>query len=466
VHGYHLQAPHEVAVIDCPLVQRLRYIHQTAFAYLVYPTANHTRFDHSLGMSAIAERMLRALEVTRDVPETRNPTVRREVRLAALLHDVGHTFFSHLSESILAEKFREWFYQIKKMTFAGRGRFFGQASAGEILSYVIITCKPARDYIAESLALNDVTDVDLDRVAALIVAQPPDPEHQFMADIINSPMDADKIDYLLRDCHFSGIHAEVDPERIYYTLDIIRLPGWRQYLTVGAGGIPHFEQMILAKMMLHTSIYHHHKIRALECMVRGIFETIEEQGVSDPNLRFEQPVDYLGVPEYEWFTRGLADPVTGPMVRQILDRRLLKRALVISRNTVAPDTRLGLSQFHKLRERGWAEMHDLRKKVFELIPAKYQTSVADVWVDIPPPPDIHRAAQHWVMSGIEPQPLSESFPSSGWLRSYEANKLRAHVFYIADRDSRLMAAAAAEEVLEEEYGLKFESLGKVQAKLE
>jgi len=59
VHGYHLLQPYEVAILDCPIVQRLRYIHQTALAYLVYPTAHHTRFDHSLGMAAVAEKMVK-----------------------------------------------------------------------------------------------------------------------------------------------------------------------------------------------------------------------------------------------------------------------------------------------------------------------------------------------------------------------------------------------------------------------
>ena len=105
VHGYQLLERHEVAVLDSPLVQRLRRIHQTALAYLVYPTATHTRFDHSLGVAKMVQGMISALQVSEPTPFPNS--VLHRVRLAALLHDTGHIFFSHLGEDIAATVFSD-----------------------------------------------------------------------------------------------------------------------------------------------------------------------------------------------------------------------------------------------------------------------------------------------------------------------------------------------------------------------
>ena len=72
VHGFFLLEPYEVEIIDSPIMQRLRYIHQTAFAYLVYPGMNHTRFEHSLGVAHIANQMLNALAINVGIEFTPN----------------------------------------------------------------------------------------------------------------------------------------------------------------------------------------------------------------------------------------------------------------------------------------------------------------------------------------------------------------------------------------------------------
>ena len=473
VHGYHLLQPYEVAILDCPIVQRLRYIHQTALAYLVYPTAHHTRFDHSLGMAAVAEKMVNALRVVARVRGI-NQRLFREVRLAALLHDVGHTFFSHLSESIIKGKFGHVFREIKAMTHKGRTGYFHRAKPGEILSYALITSGPVRRYLEEARRLHRIRGIDIERVAGLVVGQPPDDDHQFMADIINGPIDADKIDYLLRDCHFTGIKAEVDPERIYFTLDVIRLPAWspRGYLTIKSGGVPHLEQMLLAKMMLFSSIYHHHKIRALECMVKAAFETMSEPlRVRDRALDFGTLRDFFYVSEADWLSAGSAHPQVGGLIRTLLNRRLLKRALVIARPTVADAYRPNLPAFYDLEEEGPEAIRALRQAIHEALPARHRRGVENLWVDIPPGPDIDETANGcWVMLGKQPEILSSVFPSDDWMRSYEAHKTRAHIFYVEDRPARSAVASASQSVLYDgvppERQLRFNELATLWCKLD
>src|SRR5580692_2285862 len=93
IHGFVYREPEERDVMDTCVFQRLRRLKQLALASLVYPGATHSRFEHSLGAFHLAGKLAEAL----NVPETE----RRLVRLAALLHDIGHGPFSHVTEPIL-----------------------------------------------------------------------------------------------------------------------------------------------------------------------------------------------------------------------------------------------------------------------------------------------------------------------------------------------------------------------------
>ena len=138
IHQFIRLEPHEVGVLDTPIVQRLRHIHQTALTFLVYPGANHSRLEHSLGTLSSAQSMLEAIAWTQQLDER----IRVHVRLAALLHDVGHVLFSHLGESVLAERFPEVARGLQDEPYHGQPRFFGEAAVGEALAYLIINSPP------------------------------------------------------------------------------------------------------------------------------------------------------------------------------------------------------------------------------------------------------------------------------------------------------------------------------------
>jgi len=98
IWGTELLQPWEIAIIDTPLIQRLRFIHQTGFAYTVYPTCTHSRFDHTLGVLAQCSIMAKTLREVRRKGLMRESDI-NQLRLAAILHDVGHGLFSHASET-------------------------------------------------------------------------------------------------------------------------------------------------------------------------------------------------------------------------------------------------------------------------------------------------------------------------------------------------------------------------------
>jgi len=162
VTGYQILAPHEYLVLDHPVLQRLHYIHQTALSFLVYPSAHHTRFDHSLGCAKIAQTMgeyLISKESTSHI---------LELRLAAILHDVGHTFFSHMSETIMQSHFNKHYLLLR-----AHPQFSGvDISLSEMMAYFIVTSEPFYKYLT-TVVHHYHDDVNIDNVIKYIIHRPP-----------------------------------------------------------------------------------------------------------------------------------------------------------------------------------------------------------------------------------------------------------------------------------------------------
>jgi HD superfamily phosphohydrolase len=204
--------PHEVAILDTPLVQRLRFIHQTGAVYYTYPSAHHTRFEHTLGVIYQTGRLCDALQGQHGLPDSRIDTsFRNDVRLAALLHDIGHGPFSHTSE--------QFFASLPQMAdYKARNNVLSDSGAGEVLSYLVVRSEPFRSFVGQ---LNETHGLSLscDRVAGIITGTLPD-EQMYMSELIHGPFDADKLDYMPRDGMFSGLQMHVDIDRLYHSITI------------------------------------------------------------------------------------------------------------------------------------------------------------------------------------------------------------------------------------------------------
>ena len=182
----------EADIVNSSVFQRLRGIRQLAFANLVYPGALHTRFDHSLGVCYITSLMAEALEVSDEEQEL--------LRLAALLHDIGHGPFSHVSEEILeiyskGDKPKETFKIHETIT---------------------------ADIIRQSEELNrHISQSDRDRLIKILESGYGDP---LLHSIVSGPLDADKQDYLLRDSYFCGVKYGVfDLSQLHRELRPLRM---------------------------------------------------------------------------------------------------------------------------------------------------------------------------------------------------------------------------------------------------
>jgi uncharacterized protein len=312
VHGFIYRDSHERNLIDTKVFQRLRSLHQLALAYLVYPGATHTRFDHSLGAFHVAGGLAKAL--------VQSDSDKRLVRLAVLLHDIGHGPFGHAAEPILKK-------HSLPAVFAGRE----ESKIHELISAKIIL---------ENVELRRyLSDEDRTNIVGLLAGTFGD---TYLHEIVSGPIDADKQDYLLRDSHFTGVKYGIyDQERLRNTLRVHQ-DGEEKVLAISVDGLHSLEQFVLAKYYMTTQVYRH-RIRLItdQMIARGIALGIEEDKIGWLRALFS----YDGTSEFvaEYVTWGddrlvteilhhQKDSLVKDMFDRLRDRRLFKCILDVSIN--------------------------------------------------------------------------------------------------------------------------------------
>ena len=255
IFGFIEPESDEWDILNSTLLQRLRRIKQLALAFLVYPGALHTRFEHSLGVFYLASVMAKKL-----LAKTDEKDQRQIVRLAALLHDVGHGPFSHVSESVLE-------------------LFSTQDSSEEITEKI-------HEKITAELLRSDkelkriIGQKKIDTVIGLLSGDKVD--ISLMKQIVSGPIDADKQDYLLRDSYFCGVKYGVyDYSRLINTLERYQDDG-DEYICIQKDGIHALEQFILAKYFMTQQVYRH-RIRLIsdEMIIRGIELGIKKDDITE-----------------------------------------------------------------------------------------------------------------------------------------------------------------------------------------
>jgi hypothetical protein len=238
VHRFIELSAEEVALLECSAVQRLRRLRQLGLAFLAFPSAEHSRFSHALGAFAVGSRALESLRAS--CPEAFDSDrayheQRRLLRASLLLHDVGHGPFSHACEAVLGVRH--------------------EARTAQIL---------ALPEVARAL---DRLEVDRTEVLALIDGS--STRYPVLRELVSGPnLDADRMDYLLRDAYFTGVASgNYDVEQLIGSLRIIEIDG-HQELGVDGRGVVALEGFVLARYMMFASIYFHHTTRAYEGVLR------------------------------------------------------------------------------------------------------------------------------------------------------------------------------------------------------
>jgi uncharacterized protein len=473
--------PHELAFIDSPLFQRLRGISQTALAKLTYPCAGHSRFEHSIGCLAVADRVLRALERRIGITEKD----RLLIRLTALLHDLTHGPFSHASEA---------FYKGNAVFDAIQGihpQLFERASASEILTYSLITSEPFGDLWKKVIDQNQtvrhlLTDLDRWQLATMIVGADSNPERpeasptverRFLRQLINGPFDVDKLDYVARDGYFTGLNLAIDIERLLWVLDTIELPlnddnRRPRCLCVGAAGAPVLEQVLFSKMQLYSSVYHHHKVRVAQQAIVRLFAALNDAGVKIKNLPLDSPSTYpflddsdlLHAADHPRARKSAALTRAALLIKEIQQRRLPLRALVLTHPVWGRDPKESSETHRKRWEAKMKAKGQPDRFAAQVTGAAGIKDPFDVWVDIPGPAPLAGTAQEALVKFDDHNYLAigDMFPIGGWLSGYQAYRTVSYVFA---RTKLNEVGPAAQRVLQEEYGVVTNGLALKLARL-
>ena len=283
--------PWETVLLDSPLLQRLRCVRQLGMAHLVYPGAGHDRLEHVKGVVEAAERMIRALERNaghrRQFGEDRDENVpqvipedRYATRLAALLHDIGHGPFSHATERLIEDRYENEFNEVVRVL----RRFFEGVTVvapGEAIAALIILGDAMAKVLTHPTMAAATTSSELPgAIAARILGSRSCLKAGYLSGIISGPVDADKLDYVARDCHHSGLPLGIDLTRLINKLEVVTVTpenapnrklreraarsaiGRFYDIGISQTGLGSYEQLVIARVLLYDRLYYHHKVRA------------------------------------------------------------------------------------------------------------------------------------------------------------------------------------------------------------
>lgn len=287
VHGYVYITEAEKQLIDSYPVQRLHRLRQLAGSEFVYPGANHTRFEHSIGVMYLAGKL------------TENPNLSQLlsddevqiVRMASLLHDVGHGPFSHVFEHLLV-------------------KFLNKTH--EDMTRWIIQKSELRDIISG-------LGYDSDAIGKLAVGELRRRGMAFLDQIIQSTVDVDKLDFVVRDTYHTGAeYGYVDIFRLIHMLDVLG-----ENLAVDVGALSALESFVLARLESFRSIYFHRVGRAAQIMLATAMEKAKDElGLVD----FDSPEDYLALNDYTVWSMLKECKKSRGIMEDLERRRLLKCA--------------------------------------------------------------------------------------------------------------------------------------------
>ena len=310
LYGFIDLSETETKIIGSPAFRRLLNIKQLSHAFVVYPTAIHTRFEHSLGVVHLADRVCTQLGFDEEKKEI--------IRLAALLHDVGHGPYSHLFESVLSN-------------------VNGTRIDHDQISMMIIK---------SDAELGSIIGDKADKIVSLLDKKPIEswePADSMLASsIVSGPLDVDRMDYLRRDSyHIGAAYGHFDLDRMIRTIGVAR-DGDDAHLCVLYKGKDAVESYRLGRYLMQSQVYHHHtRLIADQMFLRALDLAVDEDII--PKQKLKADLDdwsnneefleyYLTLDDktiYDAIIGKKPDSGAASLLRMIQTRNLFKRACTI-----------------------------------------------------------------------------------------------------------------------------------------
>ncbi|MEN6437500.1 MAG: HD domain-containing protein [Syntrophobacter sp.] len=451
--------PWEITLLDLPLFQRLRQIRQTSLVSYVFPGCNHTRFEHTLGVMQQAQRLIDAVNAQHpsDKPRFESKTI-RNLRLAAIFHDCGHSCFSHISEELYRScSDMRAFFDANSI----------QCNPHEAFGALILTSGPVKDFIKEIEKQYDI-ELNAESAADWIAGKPTESggmKAHYETQVINGPFDADKLDYIFRDAHYSGIPVGLDLDRLWASCKVETHNG-DKVLTLHQASVAPLEQILFSKINLFAIVYQHPKVRAAERMFQAIIECAKKNPsqfnftISGRQLDLNRATDYLWLTDETFFAEALGRQKDDPFHMRLHDiryRRLFVRALTISNDTVDGACGDGYMQLRKLNQREpstYEAKRELAAEILKTAGLENKIGVEQVWVDLPPDPSFSEADRTFVRTASDSlRKVSDLFPVHYWTELFQKHKWRGHVFCPQEYQQKIHEAAL--EVFKEQFGVKF-----------
>jgi len=373
-------------LIDTPAFQRLRYVRQLGLAFMVYPGATHSRFEHALGTYHLARRTLTLFEEQEEYQLIDRGECML-IRVAALLHDVGHYPFSHALEEIGAMHHEEVARPL-----------ISDGEVGDVLRRELGADAP-------------------ERIIALIRGESDSP----LQGLISGSIDLDKLDYLRRDAFMCGVsYGEIDVDRLVNALVIVIDPASGEpRVGMIEKGLSALESLLFARYQMYRNVYWHHAVRSATAMYKRLVADALDAGALDA-------ATLAGFTD-EGILHVLGQRAPSPLLRALRQRRLYKRAFECPAAHLEPDAAEWIADDRALTvtvENTLAA--ELGLEPGELLldyPAKTQMLGLDLLVRRPYGEVRRLTAAGWEGAVNLPKLSEEFYRSARWLRVYTSPRL-------------------------------------------
>jgi len=366
IHGFIDVSPDEKKIIDSAPFQRLRHIKQLATTYLVYHGAEHTRFGHSLGvMHLVTKAYESALANYKDLhgqelfDEPEKKWYRQILRLIALTHDLGHAPFSHASEALFEDGLGHEDFTKKILCET------------EIAEYI----KSIGRNFCKANGLSDKYNITPELIWLIYGEKNPEldpryimPDFKFLKGFMDSELDCDKMDYLLRDSHYCGVnYGRYDMNRLLSSLNVYKDETCSiMQLAINHSGIHALEEFIIARYFMFIQVYFHKTRRFLDnLLIKSIADIL-------PNRRYPLDINsYLELDDSAILHRIKENYETSSHAKKFVDRSIMTCAYDTGTHSDSKDNQTYAFVLRELR-------NNLDCELFEDHPYKPAHKIHDI----------------------------------------------------------------------------------------